>query len=768
MAAERILLRGPVQGRGVRPLTVRLAEACGISGSVRNTDAGVAIHAEGTAAALASFRAAVRQQLQLPGSDVALEFRTDAVTGARGFRIHAGSSRGPLTARIPPDVGLCRLCRRELEAPDDHRSDHAFISCAVCGPRFSILRAMPWDRDRTAMAAFPLCSRCSAEFTQPSDRRFHAQTIACPDCGPQLWMADPDRPENTITSPAAILAAVTRALRGGRVVALKGVGGYQLACDATSAEAVAAVRARKQRPAKPLAIMIRDAAEIASQLTDAERAALISPANPIVLVDGLRLPGVVDGVNSGASGHGVFLPSTGLHQTILNRIRRPLVVTSANRDGEPMAWDTTRDSDACRELADLVVHHDRAIVHPVDDSVVRVSAGRTVTIRTGRGLSPRPLPLSSESPLLAVGAHQKVAIALAGSGQAVLGPALGDMTSERAREHFVAHVRRMCELYRVAPEVLVHDQHPDLFTTRWAVDSAAAKGLATIPVQHHHAHVVSAMVEHGLTDRRVLGIAFDGTGYGGDGTIWGGEFLLATAGDFERVGSVRPFRLPGGDAVVRAPWKTAVALTEQAGIDSSDEVHRFRQLTEKDRALRPAFVRLCRSPRSLVTSSLGRLFDGVAALVLSEAHASYEGELAWRLEAVCDPTAAGRYDFAVSDGESVAGAGTQLNWRPVLPSLLADRDRGVPPGTMAMRFHRALADAVAAVARRFPDLPVVLSGGCFQNRVLTELCVERLASHPAGVFSPGWIPPNDGGLAVGQLAVAMARTGANRKSMPCV
>ncbi|MEW4527194.1 carbamoyltransferase HypF [Maioricimonas sp. JC845] len=746
VVAAQYRLEGHVQGIGVRPAIVRLASALSLTGSVANDAGGVLIHVEGSRNAVAEFADRLIPSLPAAARVDAVHRTPAAVSGASRFELRLAPGTDCPATPVPRDLAVCEACLAEVADPHDRRSGYAFTSCTNCGPRYTIIHRMPYERHDTSMQTFALCERCSREDTSPDDRRFHAQTNACPDCGPQLW-AEATRGAIHGNTSAAISAAVD-VLQAGGIVALKGIGGYQLLCDATSVEAVRRLRDRKQRRSKPLPVMLTPAQTGA--IPQPERIAFSSPTNPIVLAPACCIPGLASGLSPGLDTVGIMRPTTPLHHQLLQQFGRPLVVTSGNVEGEPLAYDNAAARQSLSTVADLFLHHDRDIVRPIDDSVVRIIADRPVTIRAGRGLAPLPLNLECSRPLLAVGGHQKVAVALCNGKQSVLGPHIGDLDTLAARERFDEQVRQLLELYGCRPECIVHDLHPDYVTTRSAIRQAKEQGIRTLAVQHHHAHVAAGMLEQGWLDRTVLGVAFDGTGYGTDGTIWGGEFLLATASRFKRVASLRPFVLPGGEQAVRQPWRTAVALvSESCGIDRAMEL--FDRRVPRDRLQQTAAV----AARGLgpQTTSMGRLFDAAAALILDLDNAGFEGEPAMRLEAACDPAAAGTYELAVDD----SAAPLRLDWRPLIQQIVRDRAADVPRGTMATRFHRAIATAVARIVARFEQYPVVPCGGCFQNRILSEMIAEQLAGHPQPVGWPGQIPPNDGGLAAGQLAVAAAQ-----------
>ena len=614
------------------------------------------------------------------------------------------------------------------------------------------------------MQGFGRCPACQAEYSDSKSRRFHAQTIACPQCGPSCWLVDSSGKE--LARADAAIDEAAAALCAGNIVALKGLGGYQLLVDATNADAVARLRRRKVRPFKPLAVMVSSlaTAESLGHLDASARARLTSREGPIVIVPA-RPSTLAEGIHPHLDCIGLMLPTTPLHQLLGERCP-PLVATSGNREGEPLAWDEADAQSRLADVADCFLHHDRPIHRPVDDSVVRMIAGRSVTVRAARGLAPVRLDLFEQNPLqvLAVGGQQKVAIALHNGCQTVLGPHIGDLDELLTRQRFVSHVKEFCELYRATPEFIVHDMHPDYFTTRWAEET----GQPTLAVQHHHAHVVSAMVEHGWLDGEVLGVAWDGTGYGPDGTIWGGEFLRATAAGYRRVARLRPFSLLGGEAAIREPWRTALAVLQDS-IGTEDAVEFMVERGFQQQMLAKLLTIAQRAGIAPRTSSAGRLFDAVAAWLLPGEAAARgwslgEGHLAMLLESLCGGDEDGNaselpahYHMPVTRMPVMAGQPDELDWRPLVAALIADFHSGHSPALLATRFHEALADAIVRVAALHEDLPIVLSGGVFQNRLLTEVVSRRLAGRNQPVGLPGIIPPGDGGLAAGQLAVAIAQ-----------
>lgn len=804
--ARDILLRGQVQGFGVRPAIARLAADLRLNGFVSNTSSGVRIHVQGLESAVMEFIRTLPIGLPAAAKLLSMEERTVARQQYSSFKIWTSDETGSVAVDVPTDLAMCGDCQQELETPEDRRFQYAFGSCTNCGPRYSITRAMPWERASTSMADFGLCAACEAEFVSSRDRRFHAQTVSCPNCGPQLTLQISG--EDDLCHGYTAIARAAEIIRSTGILAIKGIGGYQLVCDATSAEAVHLLRQSKHRGSKPLAVMVRSCDEIGAGLTQAEAAVLQSSGNPIVVLENVTIDSLAANISPGLNSVGVFLPTTPLHALLINAVGKPLVVTSGNVDSDPLVFDDHEAAEAFKDLADAVLQHDRRIVRPIDDSVVRVMAGRTVTIRAARGIAPLRLPIETTCRILAVGGEQKVALALSNGRQVVLGPHIGDMKSLAARERFSDQATALQQLYGTQADIIVHDLHPDYFTTHWAKD----QGCRIIGVQHHHAHVVAGMVEHEMLDEIVLGIAFDGTGFGANGTIWGGEFLLATTRDYRRIASLKPFVLPGGEAAIREPWRIAVALLVDAAPELSAK--QIVELTGQSPdgpcwQLANGLIRENREARETSafgpqTSSMGRLFDAVASLVLGKGTAEFEGQLAMLLESACGSAfrcdATGN-DFELTDIDGII----RIDWRPVVRQIvrqllnsaashrdhLANREGEAPAepqetaddmdcmaqqelrpsaglptnckskdsiALIALNFHESVARMIAAVADRMPNVPIVLSGGCFQNRVLSEMALDLLHIHTPDriVAMPGEIPPNDGGLAAGQIAIAAA------------
>jgi hydrogenase maturation protein HypF len=740
-------LGGRVQGLGVRPAIYRLATQLDLTGSVRNTIRGVEIEVEGDAAAVARFARRLPEFMPAGARIERLAAEPVEPSGAREFTIVRDPQSGPLGTRIPADMRVCDDCLREIFDPGDRRFRYPFTSCTACGPRYTIIERMPYERHDITMSIFAFCEPCKREYETPGNRRFHAQTNACGSCGPEVWSVDASD-HSTLRNNEAICAAGA-VLRDGRILALRGIGGYQLLVDATNEQVVSRLRDLKQRRAKPLAVMVHSAAQAREfARLDADELELLNDrGNPIVLADAGTDRTLAPSVSSGFATLGLMLPTTPLHAMLTRELQRPLVCTSGNLEGETLAFEIEEAERDLAGLCDLWLHHSRPIARPLDDSVVRMMDGRSVTIRLARGLAPLALDIADTPPMLALGGHFKNAVAWTNGAQAVLGPHIGDLDGVSSRLRYLDQCEDWQNLYRGAPQYLVHDLHPEYYSTIWA----RQQGLPTIGVQHHHAHVAAGMLEHGWLDRTVLGIAWDGTGYGLDGTIWGGEFLIARAGGFERIGHLRPFRLPGGEAAIHAPWR--IALSIAAELFGRDEAVRWPWGPVASAKLAGLLQIMDRPRFSPWTTSAGRLFDAAAVFILGQEEAGFEGHLAMLLEATADRQAGEEYDFPMTSDVPF-----QLDWRPLFRGLLADRIQGTAPAVLAMRFHRTLARAAVRVWQQHQHLPLVLGGGVFQNRLLVELISEMVPDLQRSNFGrPAAIPPNDGGLAAGQLAVAAAR-----------
>ncbi|HEY4440770.1 MAG TPA: carbamoyltransferase HypF [Candidatus Elarobacter sp.] len=737
VTAREIRIRGVVQGVGFRPFVYRLAQRYGLCGWVLNGADGVRIRAEGNAAALDAFAHALVGEAPPAARIETVVSRPAPSEGCAGFTIRESGAAAAKTTPISPDLPVCEACLRELFDPADRRYRYPYITCTDCGPRYSIVTGLPYDRPLTTMAEWPLCEACAREYGDPSDRRFHAQPLACPTCGP-TYVLRGDGAERRAWSAIEGGAAL---LSGGAIVAVKGIGGYHLACDAENAAAVEALRARKYRKERPFALMARDAAAARTAIAlDAEGEALLaSPARPVVVAHARR---VLAGVAPENRELGVMLPYAPLHHLLFAAGAPALVVmTSANRSGEPMAFDDAEAAATLAGIADAFLVGERRIARRVDDAVIRVVAGGPTILRRARGMAPRAVAtLPTTRPILAVGADLKNAPALAVDGRVFAAQHVGDLDHLACRDSLAATVRDLCAIYGVAEDGLLvaHDLHPEYVSTAFAREM----GGEPFPIQHHRAHVASVLAERGAWEDVVVGVAFDGTGFGDDGTIWGGEvFVGSVAGGLARVAHLATAPLPGGDAAARFPVQAAAGFLFALGDlpDLAADPFAFPPRYETARAL------VARDLRTFRTSSAGRLFDTVAALLGFTRACTFEGQAAMWLEHLAASAAAGpSYAFALRDGE--------LDYRPLLHAVVDDRARGVDPGSIARAFHVALADAVVAAHRRYgPEFPLVVSGGVFQNRLLVELLAAHLGER---LWINRVVPPNDGGIALGQAALA--------------
>ncbi|MEP7010099.1 MAG: carbamoyltransferase HypF [Acidobacteriota bacterium] len=752
---HRLSVGGIVQGVGFRPFVYSLATRYGLGGSVRNVAGGVAIEIEGPAENVAAFERNLSAEAPPLAAidEIRIEERTPG--GERGFKIETSGAAEAVPTPVSPDVAVCDACLSELFDPADRRYRYPFINCTDCGPRFTIIASLPYDRPRTTMRAFAMCSRCQAEYDDPKSRRFHAQPNACPECGPSLTFRVAGR--GSAPQPEALLAA-GRALDAGEVVAIKGIGGFHLACDATSDRAVAELRRRKGRGDKPFAVMVPDldvARRLAILSADEERL-LAGRERPIVLVEKRQGLPLSELVAPGQARLGLLLPYSPLHHLLL--AGRVLVMTSGNRSEEPICRENDEALERLGDLADAFLLHDREIHAVCDDSVIRVFEERELPLRRSRGYAPYPLRLPFPSPpLLAVGAELKATFCLAQDRRAFLSQHIGDLGNLETLTAFERAVEHLSDLFRIEPERIACDLHPDYLGTRWAERQAAGRGLPLVRVQHHHAHIAALMAEHGLPgDRPVLGASFDGTGYGHDGAIWGGEILLAYYARAERIAHLRYAPLPGGDAAIRHPRRMALAHLAAAGIEWHPELPPVAATPEGERRILAR--QLATGFGTVPTSSMGRLFDAVSALADLAQESRFEGQAAMALEAAAEgstggETGGGTYRFALRDEDIL-----RLDPTPLLAAVVRDRLRGEDPGKIAARFHTAVADALVAAClhgrKKTGVSTVALSGGVFQNVRLLRLAKDGLTRAGFAVLTHHKVPPNDGGLALGQAVIA--------------
>ncbi|MFI5120852.1 MAG: carbamoyltransferase HypF [Thermoanaerobaculia bacterium] len=742
-------IRGAVQGVGFRPFVYRLATSLGLSGWVLNDIQGVFLEVEGDPERLSAFRERLRGETPPRARIQELSESWLDPVGYAGFQIRSSEAKGTKTALVLPDIATCQDCLFEIFDPGNRRYRYPFANCTNCGPRFTILKDLPYDRPNTTMRGFALCPDCRAEYENPLDRRFHAQPTACPACGPQLaaW----NRSGDVLARGDEALAVAADVLLRGDVLACKGLGGFHLMCDARSEAAVGRLRARKAREDKPFALMVRDlsAARALAEISPAAAALLESAEAPIVLLPRLGEEGVARAVAPGRPELGLMLAATPLHHLLLRAVAAPLVATSGNLSEEPICTDELEALSRLAGMADAFLVHDRPIERHADDSVVRISAGAPRVLRRARGYAPLPVAMAEELPvILAVGAHMKTAVALGLGRQVFLSQHIGDLETPEAMNAFRRVIADFLRLYEASPSLVAHDLHPGYPSTVWAKEWATEQGIPSLAVQHHHAHLVSCLAENGAP-APALGVTWDGTGYGTDGTIWGGEFLLGDAGGFTRFANLRPFRLPGGEAAVREPRRTALAvLFEALGGDafSREDLPPVRDFSTSERTLLAQMLET--GLNAPLTTSAGRLFDAVAALLGLSQRTRYEGQAAMALEAAADPREDAAWPLPLVPRE---GAPALLDWGPLLHALLEDLAQGVNAGRLAARFHNSLVNGIVRTAQAAGEASVALTGGCFQNRLLLERAAERLSALGFTVLLHREVPPNDGGISLGQV-----------------
>ena len=749
----RLEVRGAVQGVGFRPFVYRLAEELGVTGWVANGPEGVLLEVEGGVATLTLFAQRMRSEAPPQAAIHDLHAAWLAPCGHQGFEIRPSAQTGARTAVVLPDIAMCDDCRHELLDTGDRRYQYPFINCTNCGPRFSILRALPYDRPNTTMARFMMCPACEAEYHDPRHRRFHAQPNACARCGPRLALWDGDGVTMNVDD---VVQAAARAIRNGLIVAVKGIGGFHLMVNALDATAVDRLRTVKRRGGKPFAIMVRDVT-VAGQLcvvADAERELLCSPAAPVVLLRKQEPCLIADSVAPGNPYLGVMLPYAPLQHLLLQEVALPLVATSGNLSEEPICIDEIDAVQRLHGLADVFLVHNRPIERHVDDSVVMVAAGAPRIMRRARGYAPLPVLLHDEIPqILALGAHMKNTIALSQGRQVFLSQHIGDLEALQATQAFERVIADFLRLYESTPAAVAHDLHPEYTSTLSALQRDFLSGVPRIAVQHHHAHLASCLAEN-HESRPALGIIWDGTGYGSDGTIWGGEALLGDALDFERVGSLRAFRLPGGDAAAREPRRSATAVLHAMYGSAAFEMKLppLANLPMPNLVLLQAMLE--QGVRSPWTTSAGRLFDAIAALLGLRQQSAFEGDAAMALEFAADPHERAAYALPL---RTLEDASVVMDWSELISDLLADRARGAAIETAAARVHNAFVNGLVALACAVGQPRVALSGGCFQNRRLLEHSARALRENGFEVLLHRQVPPNDGGISLGQAVVAAAR-----------
>jgi hydrogenase maturation protein HypF len=744
----RVTVRGAVQGVGFRPFVYRLAGELDLKGWVLNSSGGVFAEVEGPSDAVRRFLLRLEKEKPPRAIICSSEFSFFDPVGYETFEIRQSDETGSKSVLVLPDIATCPDCLREIFDPGDRRYRYPFTNCTNCGPRFSIIESLPYDRRNTSMKSFAMCARCEREYHDPKDRRFHAQPNACPDCGPRLRLLDAAgrlraRGDAALTEGAEII-------RSGRILALKGLGGFQLIVDARNEAAVLRLRQRKHREEKPFALMAPslEAVRQECRVSEFEERLLLSPESPIVILErranDRRLAASLAPRNPYL---GFMLPYSPLHHLLLREVGFEVVATSGNLSDEPICIDEHEAIERLGGIADAFLVHDRPIVRHVDDSVARVMRGRELVLRRARGYAPLPVHLKDPLPcVLAVGGHLKNSVALSVGAEVFISQHIGDLASHQAFQAFRRVSEDLVKLWEAQPEAVACDLHPDYLSTKHAHRCAASPS----GVQHHWAHVVSCMAENEIGPP-VLGICWDGTGYGPDGTIWGGEFLLTHGDSFERVARFRHFRLPGGEAAVRQPSRTALGILFKVWGSRALERTDLPPVRDIEAGERRVIERmLAKGLNSPRTSSAGRLFDAVASLSGLRHRASFEGQAAMELEFALQRGVSASYPFEIVDDAPLV-----VDWGPAIEAIVRDLGEGQPVSAISAKFHNMLAEIVRLMALRIGEPKVVLTGGCFQNGYLTEACVGRLLDSG---FLPYWhqrVPPNDGGISLGQ-AVAVA------------
>lgn len=747
----RIQIRGAVQGVGFRPFIYRLAIDLGIVGWVKNSAEGVWIEIEGTRSQLDLFLLKLEQEKPPHSLIQQLQVSSLVPRGYSSFEIYPSVS-GEKTTIVLPDIATCSDCIQELFDPKNPRYRYPFINCTHCGPRFSIIQALPYDRPNTSMNVFQMCDRCRAEYENPLDRRFHAQPIACPDCGSYLeWW---DHGGKSLVSHEAAVQAAIQAIQKGQIIAVKGLGGFHLMVDARNPDAIATLRQRKHRPDKPFAVMYPslEAVQRDCEVSDLEARLLTASEAPIVLLRHKANISVVATVAPNNADLGVLLPYTPLHHLLLSALNFPIVATSGNLSNEPICIDEREAIQRLKGIADAFLVHNRPIVRAVDDSIVRVIADREMILRRSRGYAPLPIALSKPvSPCLAVGGHLKNTIALTIHSNLFVSQHIGDLENQATLQAFEQAIDIFEQLYEVHPHRIACDCHPDYLSTQYAQQRCSEiPSIEILPIQHHHAHIAACMAENGL-EETVLGVAWDGTGCGIDGTIWGGEFLLANLTDFQRVGHFKPFRLPGGEKAIREPRRAAIALLYElwgeAAFDRTD-LAPVQAFNAQERIILQTMLK--NDLNTPWTSSAGRLFDTIAALLNLVQISTFEGQAAMALEFAIESASTDEsYPFVIHQGI--------LDWSTTVEAIIAEIEQKTSVAIVSAKFHNTMVEVILQFARQWKQKRIVLSGGCFQNRYFSDRTIARLKAEG---FQPYWhrhIPPNDGGIAVGQAIVAASQ-----------
>ncbi len=767
--SARIHISGVVQGVGFRPFVYHQAVGLHLNGWVRNTSAGVDILVEGKTQALQTFITALHDEAPPLAQIDDLRTDFDDPQGLRGFQILSSQGVPDAFQPISPDVAICPDCLRELFDPSDRRYRYPFINCTNCGPRFTIIRDIPYDRPKTTMADFEMCGACSSEYNDPSDRRFHAQPVACARCGPHLWLEMPEKDgrQPSAGDDPAVIRQARQWLMEGKILAIKGLGGFHLACDATNPAAVTELRRRKGRVDKPFALMMPDEQAVRRHaLVDEDGLKIMRAAqSPILILERRPDSQTAAEVSPGQHTLGIMLPYTPLHYLIMEReagFTDALVMTSANFSEEPIATMNDEARARLANLADAFLMHNRDIHVRCDDSVVQVFQKHTYPLRRSRGYAPLPILLDQEMPsILAAGTELKNTFCLTKNRYAFLSHHIGNLENYETLQAFEDGIRHFEAIFRIRPEALVYDLHPDYLATRYALGRAESEHLPALGVQHHHAHIAACMAENRLTDdEAVIGLAFDGTGYGEDGAIWGGEVLVANYTDFERRFHLAYVPLAGGNLAVSEPWRPALAWLMQAGIPWQEDLAPLAALLAEpagDKTIGVFRQQIQKGINCVQTSSMGRLFDAAAALAGVRQTVNYEAQAAIEFEALAahlpDPGAESAYPFELR--------GAEIHPAPALRALIDDVRGGQPKAQIALRFHNGVADLALQVCRRIASerglRRVALSGGVWQNMLLLRETVRRLKAEEFQVFIHEKVPANDGGVSLGQAVIAARR-----------
>jgi len=753
VANRRVKIGGVVQGVGFRPFVYQLAHRYHLNGFILNDAAGVRLEIEGTKKTIEAFMEALQNELPpLARIDTLSSEETECVGYAR-FQILQSETHNNKSALVSPDIAICINCLREMNDPKNRRYRYPFINCTDCGPRYSIIQTLPYDRTNTSMKFFFMCEACRHEYIDPLNRRFHAQPISCFDCGPTLRLID--TAHQMLAEGEDAVALTVDAIKKGSIVAVKGLGGFHLLCDANNTETIAKLRQRKQRPAKPFAVMFKDieTLRISAEISSREVALITSKEKPIVIVAKHAHCMISDLVSPGIDRMGVFLPYTPLHHLLLKELNVPLVATSANLSDEPIIRNSSELLKKLGSVVDLVLDHDRDILNANDDSVLQMAGSQKITLRMARGYAPKSmkLPFKSEKKILSLGANQKNSIAIVFDDTLIMSPYIGDLNSLQAFEYFERTLQSFKRFYDFEPEVIVYDKHPEYMTTKWAKDLKAARpALRSIEVQHHYAHLLAGMAEFQL-DAKVLGFAFDGTGYGDDGTVWGGEVMIADNQHYERMVTFTPFRLLGGEKAIKEPCRSALSLLFETY--TLDEIHLLKSAPLKQfseieiNILHKAWEQGINAPLS---SSVGRLFDAVASFADIVHVSSYEGESGLMMEQYVDESIIESFSFTLENGI--------INLRPMIQEMIKMEDKK----EIVSRFFNTVTEIIFQIAIKYPMLPLLFCGGVFQNKVLVERISKRCKKEKRIYYFPNETAINDNGIALGQAWFALHHLSAKK------